>query len=540
MIKRILSLIICSGSLLAIGQSRPKLVIGIVVDQMTNDYLYRFNANFEDDGFNRLVNGGFYFPNTFYNYMRTSTGPGHASIYTGTTPSMHGIVENRWLDRESGEFVNCVSDQNSGIDSGDDAEQSPSNLNGPTITDMLALSDNGRSKIMSVAIKDRGAILPGGHMADLALWWNGETGMWTTSSYYRDDLPSWVSSFESESPAESFLEKWEYSRKGDVSIPETKMMMHNEFEQSIAGKEDDANFPYDLKAIAESKGISVLKFTPYGNSYTLDLAKKMIESEKFGQDDFTDFLCISLSSTDYVGHLYGPYSDEVEDTYTKLDRDLALFMYYLDEKVGNNNYTIFLTSDHGVVPNINYMKSRKLPANHFETGDSLKNELNQKLMSEFNISPVQKVSSQQVYLDRQLIEKEKADYSKILKYITEYLVSKENIQVALSSKELLFKEYVDYPKREMQNSYYHSRSGDVLFVYRPLMRSEEYQKGTGHGTPYGYDRNVPLIWYGKGIKKGMSVENVEITQIAATLSDLLQIQRPPMCTSESLFQKISK
>jgi predicted AlkP superfamily pyrophosphatase or phosphodiesterase len=535
--RKLFTLLFICSCLLIHAQEQPKLVIGIVVDQMTNEYLYRFAPEFSEGGFHRLLNGGYYFPNTFLNYQSTSTAPGHASIYTGSTPSSHGIVENIWLDLQTNKAVYCVDDASVKDlnNSGESGMKSPHQLVGATITDMLSLNTLSVSKVVSLAIKDRAAILPGGHTADLALWWDSKTGKWTSSSYYSSTLPSWLNVFNEKHPASSYLSNWniDYQTRGIGYA-----VNHEVHEQVFEGSEMQNN--YDLKALSEQEGIGILKSTPFGNTYTLDLAKEVLLSESFGKDNITDFLCISFSSTDYIGHRFGPYSAEVLDTYKRLDVDLATFLLFLDERIGKEKYLLFLTADHGVMPNGDFLLEMKFPAKSFNL-KLLKDELNSRLNEKFKLADlVLSVDNGQVYLDHLKIEQAHLDVEKIAKEVTDILLEDPAILSALSSHDLLFKNFEDFPQREMQLSYYKGRSGDVLYTRKPFMRSDEYSKGTGHGTPYVYDRNVPLIFYGMNVMPGTSYENVEITQIAATLADLLHIQRPPFCTAESLMGKLVK
>ena len=516
--------------ILSYSQENPKLIVGIVVDQLCNDYLYRFQSDFGTEGFRKLMSEGYYFPNTFFNYSRTSTGPGHASIFAGCTPSGHGIVENNWFDKQSGKTVYCTFDEDNG--------RSPKQLIGSTIADMLILSGQGRSKTIGVSLKDRGAILPVGHGATMALWYDDNSNGWLSSNYYMKDLPEWLKNFNKIHPPESFLATWKLDKSKeqtfDFEVPE-----HNSFEEDLV-KNQAGNFPYDVVKLAKENGNSIIKSTPFGNTYTFSLAREIIVNEKLGMRGYQDFLSVSLSSTDYIGHKFGPYSEEVKDTYIKLDKDIAEFISFLNRTVGDDKYIIFLTSDHGVVPNIGYLESLGFNGITYNE-DSLTTEVSKHLLRRFGKENLLlELSEGQVYLNQDMIELNKIDEQKIQREVCDFLMSREDIAAALTSHDMRYKSYTDFPRKEMQASYYHGRSGDVMFEYKVYNRSSKYPKGTGHGTPYGYDRNVPLLFYGMGIKAGISYENTDITQIAATLADLMKVQRPPMCTANSLAGKILK
>lgn len=534
MIKSIF-LFIFSFWLSAYGQ-KPRLVIGIVVDQMSQDYLYRFEKDFGEDGFRRLMQDGFVFHNHFYNYMPTFTGPGHATIYTGTTPSGHGIAGNAWFERVSHTTVYCVEDSNVqtvGENSGA-GKRSPVRLTSATITDMLKLSSNGKSKVIGIALKDRSAILPVGGMADAAYWWDDTSENWITSNFYIGELPEWVSEFNRDHPAKDFLGEW---KPVDDSRHTTD---HNQFEQPYV-EDGSTAFPYDLKKMAEDKGPGVLKSSPFGDEYTFSFAKSAIEGEKLGADETTDFLSISFSSPDYIGHQFGPYSDEVRDTYLRFDSQLAEFLGYLEEKVGTSNFAIFLTGDHGVMPNVEFLKSNQLNAGRIDL-KKLESGIETMLKKSYGDHKILiRLGEGQVILDHKVLKDSKIKRDEASRKIVGYLMDQEEVQLAISSHDLLLKEYHRFPHAYVQNGYHKDRSGDVIFVMKSYLDSDEYSTGAGHGTPYIFDTHVPLIFYGNNyFKQGEDFNNRRITQIVPTLSDLLSIQRPPLSVDESLYPLIRK
>ncbi|RZK34719.1 MAG: alkaline phosphatase family protein, partial [Pedobacter sp.] len=347
------------------AQQRPKLVVGIVVDQMKMEYLYRFSDDFSPNGFKRLMDNGYTFQNMHYNYMPTYTAPGHASIYTGTTPATHGIVGNEWFSRTLGKDVYCTDDasvKTVGDGTAEEGAMSPKNLQATTITDEVRMATNFSGKVIGMSLKDRGAILPAGHFANWAFWYS-KTGAFISSSFYGDKLPDWVSQFNNEKHYLPYINKgWDLYKPASTyneSLPD-----NNPYEGKLYGSTAPV-FPYDLKKMYEKNDAGVLRSTPYGNDLLAEFAMKAIEKEELGKDNITDFLTVSFSSTDYVGHLLGPRSMELQDTYLRLDQTIADFLNYLDKTVGKDNYLLFLTADHAGAENVIYLKDRKYNVDNY-------------------------------------------------------------------------------------------------------------------------------------------------------------------------------
>lgn len=382
-----------------IPQNRPKLVVGIIVDQMRFEYISRFWNKFGDDGFKRLINNGTLFTNTHYNYFPTYTSPGHASIFTGTTPSTHGIVGNHWYVRELGDDIYVVSDstvQTVGA-SDDTGKMSPEHLLSTTVTDELKKAVKG-SKVIDVSIKDQAAILPSGHIADGAFWYDYDTGNFITSTYYMPKLPRWLQAFNERNLPQKYSRE---TLKVLLPIDEyTESHKDNSLYEGAFVVEEAPVFPHQMAG-----SISRIITSPYGNLLVEKLAKAAVKGANFGQDSITDFLTVSFSSTDYVGHRFGPESIEAEDTYLRLDRYLADFLTFLDKNVGNGNYLLFLTADHGAVQVPASLVDRGLPGGYFdhdEALDALEGYLSQQYGSEDWILDY---DNQQMYLNRKLIEK---------------------------------------------------------------------------------------------------------------------------------------
>ncbi len=320
---------------------KPKLVVGIVVDQMRNDYIYRYWNRFGEGGFKRLINDGFYFKNAHYNYIPTYTGPGHSSIYTGATPRTHAIIANDWHIKSTTISNYCVSD--TGVKSigctNKNGKMSPKNQLSSTIGDELKISTNQIGKVFSIAIKDRSAILPAGHAANGAFWYDEITGNFISSSWYIKELPSWVNAFNNKNFPKVYLTKG-WQTLYPISSYSNSLADNNNYEASPV-KKAAITFPYNYKDFIEKNDFSIIKSNPYGNTITKDLAISCLINESLGKDNIPDLLCISFSSPDYIGHYYGPRSIEAEDIYLRLDKDIEDLLNTLDEQVGKNNYTIF-------------------------------------------------------------------------------------------------------------------------------------------------------------------------------------------------------
>lgn len=511
----------------------PKLVVGIVVDQMRYDYLTRFWPHYEVGGFRRLVGEGFNCKNNHFNYAPTSTGPGHASIYTGTTPATHGIIGNDWYDKTSEKMVYCVRDDNytsvgSTTDSG---EMSPHRMNVTTITDELRLHTQLRGKTVAIALKDRGAVLSGGHTANAAYWY--ADGNWISSSFYMNDLPQWVASFNASDKVEHYKKPWTTVK--DISLYLESGLDNTSYEGLFKG-ESTPTFPHDLPSLWSANGdFEILRTTPFGNAMTTDFAIAAMQGENLGRDGITDFLAISYSSTDYIGHKYGVNSKEVQDTYLRLDQDLERLLKALDDQVGKDEYTVFLTADHGAIDVPNYLKEHKIPAGYLDVG-VLKTKLNDFLKYTFGTTDVLKnISNEQLFLDHSLIKNLDMNLKEVQEVLAVELLGYDGIDRVYTAHQMWNNNYTEGIPYIIQNGYNLKRSGDVLFVLKP--GTIDYpQTGSTHGSPQIYDTHVPLLFYGKGIKKGATVKRTEITDVAPTLAALLGIAFPSGATGNPIVE----
>lgn len=512
---------------------KPKIVIGIVVDQMRYDYLTKYRERFSEGGFMRLLNEGFSLSNAHFNHVPTYTAVGHTSIYTGTTPDHHGIIGNGWYDKYAKNDIYCVSDTafaSVGIE-GNQGRRSPFRMITTTVTDQLHLGQNMRGKTIGIAIKDRSAILPAGHTANGAYWYVGkEENKWITSSYYMHHLPKWVQDFNMNNKADEYLSK-PWTPLYDIATYTQSIADHNPYEGKFKGEEAPV-FPHDLPALREkNKNYDLIKGTPFGNSLTFDFAKAAILGEQLGKTASTDFLAISFSSTDYVGHQFGPDAVEVEDMYLRFDLEMANFLHFLDLEIGKGNYTIFLTADHGVVQIPAYLKSVKIPAQYFDSRkfDAFLKNITAKKFGSKDI--IEHSSNYQIFLNKEEIQRRRLDEDEVTAYLVQQCISFDGIYKAVSSRTLQTTNFTEGVLAKLQNGYNQKYSGDVLLIPTPGSIS---MRGTGttHGSGYSYDTHVPVIFYGKGIKKGTSSALYGIRDIAPTIAKLLQIEFPDGTTGE--------
>jgi predicted AlkP superfamily pyrophosphatase or phosphodiesterase len=521
---------------------KQKLILGITVDQMRAEYINRFWNKYGDTGFRRMVNEGYSFSNTHYNYIPTVTGPGHASIFTGTTPALHGIISNDWYDKDLRKEVNCVNDpkqQPVGSITGN-GDVSPWRLLSTTITDELKLATQKRSKVLGLSIKDRGAVLPAGHLPDGAYWYDNTTGTFITSTYYTNKLPDWVAKFNQQKLADQYLNQtWstllpieQYIESGPDDSP---------YEARFAGKERSV-FPYDLKELRKKNGdFDFLPLTPFCNDLLTKFAIEAIQAEKLGDDEWTDFLSVSYSPTDILGHSVGPRSVELEDMYLRLDRNIGELLKALDDKVGKGNYMVFLTADHAVADVAQYLTDNKIPAGYFNA-EKLRADLNDFLKPYFGGKDIiETIDGEQIYLNQDAFQRDPkssgVDYLVATELAINYLVRQNGIANAFSKsmiREAQFNE--PGPKGMVVRGHHPKRSGDIAFVLEPGWYMAAKVSGTTHGSPYTYDTNVPLLFWGNGIKAGKSVRYHSIVDIAPTLAMMLGVKLP----SASIGQPIEE
>jgi predicted AlkP superfamily pyrophosphatase or phosphodiesterase len=534
---------------------QPKLVVGIVVDQMRFDYLQRFWPNFGEGGFKRLVGEGTSFLNCNYNYVPTETAPGHASIFTGTTPSGHGIVMNTWMDRatldqgrifpHSSVFdslypyvgIHPLRSKSRGI--------SPRLLEASTIADQLKEATGGKAITVGVSLKDRSAVLPVGKSADAAYFFDGVTGAMISSSFYpgtKTTLPFWVDSLN----ALRLPLKYMLDPIGWVPLLAPERYTASDGPQDTQyegtyGPGGRANFPHH---IVPDSIICCGEFmsTAWGNEFLNIFAKEAVKHHGLGNDAVTDFLSLSFSSTDMVAHQFGPQSREVEDTYLRLDRDLADFLSFLDARIGKENVLVFLTADHGGAANPDYAVA------HGERGGWLDDkDLHKQIRALVGDvagkdSLMTRVQGHHIYLNHLLADRRNVNMDSLTKVVAAFVKGFKGIEGVFTAAEIVSLQPTNAGEQFLKNGFFPGRSGDVLYLesygymHAPYDPNEtwRHKKGTSHGTHYEYDTHVPLIFWGNAIVAGSSDAAVVIPDIAATVCQRLGIAQTSKCSGKPI------
>ncbi|MBA4241849.1 MAG: alkaline phosphatase family protein [Sphingobacteriaceae bacterium] len=543
----LLSLVVISKSINAQTKSiaaptdlkQPKLVVGIVVDQMRQDYIYRYWNKFGNGGFKKLINEGYFYRNAQFNYVPTYTGPGHASIYTGTSPATHGIIANDWFVKEENKITYCTEDskvKSIGTES-KAGLMSPKNLLVTTIGDELKLNTNQQAKVFAMSLKDRSSILPAGHSANGAFWFDGSNGKFISSSHYMNELPAWVNEFNNLQLAKHYLSQG-WNTMYPIAGYTESIADKNNYE-AAPNKKDTAIFPYQYKTQLDKNNYEIIKATPFGNTITKDLALACLKAEQLGKGKQTDMLCISFSSTDYVGHSYGPRSVEVEDVYIRLDKDLEELINALNTSLGKDNYVIFLTADHGACDVPAHLMDLKIPGGYVNE-DELTKIIKTFCQNQYGDSLVSSLSNQQIFLNESKMASMKLNKFAVEHTLANFMLTVKGVAEAYPSEVLKYENYTDESfKYLIQKGYNHVRSGNVAFSYNPSWM-EYHNKGTTHGASYSYDTHVPLLFYGANIPKGFSVKKVNVVDIAPTIATMLHLSFPNGTTGKPLIEVITK
>lgn len=513
---------------------QPKIIVGITVDQMRYDYIERFWDDFGGDGFKRLVNDGFFARNLHYNYMPTYTGPGHAAIYTGTTPAYNGIIANDWYERTTKKMVYCSSDSTVvGVGTASAAgKMSPHYLKSTTLGDELKLFTNGKSKVIGVALKDRGAILPAGRSADAAYWFVGaQEGVWATSSWYMNELPKWVSDFNSSGKASAYMKQtWTPYLSGERYAKSSAD--NNPYELPYKGT-IRPTFPYALDSLKSlNGGFELLKATPFGNSMSVDFALAALTGEQMGQDEHTDMLCLSFSATDYVGHQFGIHSMETQDIYIRLDMEIARLLNELDARYGKDNYLVFLSADHAGAPTPSYASSLKWSAGYWKS-DAMEADLNAFLQNKYGEGNyIESEVNQNIFLNRPLLAQKNLDIAKVNQEVVTFLLKYDEIMTAYTTEEIRMGAQ-DPILNRIRLGFSSKWSGDVIYVLNPDYM-EYGRQGTTHGSPFIYDTHVPALFFGFGVKKGASHQPFTICDIAPTVAAICKLPLPNACIGDPI------
>ena len=527
------------GSISAAGAkpTAPKLILQITVDQLRGDLPMRFKERLGKGGFRYLLENGTHYNNAHHQHANTETAVGHATLATGADPSRHGIVANDWIDQKSGKFVyNTEDDRHHILGSKPKPHKgvSPRNLLATTIGDELVVHNGGQSRVFSVSVKDRGAILPGGHVGK-AFWFSKSSGKFVTSTYYYDDYPEWVKQWNAAKPADRYKGKtWDLLH--DRSSYVAGDIDDRPYEGAFA--ELGRTFPHALGDGSAKYFYLILTLTPIGDELTLDFAKTLIENEKVGQGDATDYLAISFSSTDYIGHLFGPSSLETEDNILRLDRVLAELFQYVDKKIGLDKTLIVLSADHGAPEAPEYMaehgmETGRFPLDWFKKGSPLLDALNKR----FGRDDLVAVHSHPyLYLNLDAIEEAKLDIEEVERFVAAEMMKVEGIVYAMTRSDLLAGRITESPiQNQIRRSFHPARSGNIHMVpehYWFLHSSEEAEKmgiekiAAIHGSPWKYDTYVPIFFAGNGVSAQTISRPVGPQDIAATIAAYLEIKPP--------------
>ena len=473
---------------------RPRLVVGIVVDQMRWDYLSRYYGQFTDGGFRRLIDRGYSCNNCLINYVPTVTAIGHTSAYTGTTPAFHGICGNNFCI--DGHKVYCTADstvQTVGAQ-GTRGQHSPHNLLSTTIGDQLRLHTDFRSKVIGVSYKDRASILPAGHSANAAYWLDTKSLCFVTSTYYMNELP-------------------EYARQINAAIAKNKEVQ---------------------------KAGSRIGYTPLCGTLTTDMAIAALRGEQLGKGEATDMLCVSYSQTDVIGHEWGTRGEHADEVYLQLDRDLGRLLKTLDEEVGDGNYLLFLTADHGAAHNWRFMRDNDMPAGpiYIDSLDiQLENQVKEKLRATKPV--ILTIADYRVFIDHKSVSEQGLDLQEVKNVMVDYLREADGIVTAVDFERVRTSALPQLLVDRILMGYHPRRSGDIIFIPEPQYFSwweNLVPTHTTHGEWNPYDAHIPLLFYGWQIEHGATSREVHINDIAPTICQLLHIQQPNACSGNAITE----
>ncbi|MFN0122187.1 MAG: alkaline phosphatase family protein [Blastocatellia bacterium] len=522
---------------------KPRLVVGLVIDQFRYDYLTRFEDQFVESGFRRLLRDGAVFANAHYNYTPTVTACGHAAFMSGTSPAHNGIIGNEWFDRATGKRITSVIDDKTKLLGGKTgAGMSPHRLQGSTLGDQLKLASGGQAKVIGVALKDRAAILPAGKHANGAYWYDASNGAFVSSTYYFSDLPEWVKKFNREQSVDRFYGKtWDrllpesaYARSLPDNYPHEKWTVGTE--KWVVG----TKFPYTINGGEPKPGTrfyTQLESTPFANDQTIAFAKAAIEAEELGRDDATDLLTISLSANDILGHSFGPYSQEVHDITLRTDRQFAELFTWLDQKIGLQHIVFALTADHGVGP---------IPEHAMEYGmggrieaAAISKAAEAALSQRFGAAKyVLNFVNGNMYFDYAALEKQKATREEAERIAAAAISEIDGIAACFTRTRIINGALPQTAvARSVAEGFYPDRNGDLVVVSKPFYLAGESIVAS-HGTPYSYDTHVPVIFYGAGVNPGVSLTLAGPVDIAPTLAALLKLNPPSNATGQVLAEAV--
>lgn len=544
---RLLLLSLCAT--LAVAAEPPRLVVVLAVDQMRGDYLARFGPYFGDGGFKLLTARGANFTDCYFQHAMTVTGPGHATILSGVNPNVHGIISNDWVDRTTFLKGNCVEDRNAPLvgltprpgryrnaEAAAKAGRSPRNFLGTSLGDALKARYGAKARVFGVSDKDRAAILLVGPKADGAYW--TEEGVFVTSTYYRAELPDWVADFNRKRNAAQF-----FGRVWDRLLP-TEIYDRVQGPDDAPGEDAPAGYPRTFPKRITGSGtgptgdfFAAYDRSPFSNEQVVTFAERMVTEEKLGQGDVPDLLAIGFSQTDAIGHTAGPDSHEMMDSYLRLDRMLAQFFQFLDQRVGLDRCLIVLTADHAVGSLPERVIAEHGPGSAGRvTLDGLNATLTRALDAAFGPLPdngVWFLRDGGVHVNQAALQAKGLRSAQLQDAIKRVLLAQPEIGVAYTREELLSAQPLDAIGEMVRRSFHPARSADVLYFLKPNFTTNKI--GISHGSPYDYDTHVSLVLCGPGVKPGVRPDRVHVEDLAPTLASLLGLQLPPEAKGRKLF-----
>jgi predicted AlkP superfamily pyrophosphatase or phosphodiesterase len=541
---------------------RPRLVLLIVVDQFRYDYLERFGDLFGPNGFKRLLRDGASWTQSNYDHMPTYTAPGHATMMTGAYPAETGIIGNEWLDRPTGKRITSVFDDSVKVLGGDPTETgaSPKRLLSSTVGDELRLITNDRSKVIGISVKDRSAILPAGRHANAAYWFSWMSGNMVSSTYYFNQLPAWVTSFNNTRPADKY-----FGAKWDRLLPEGEYVKRAGPDtppwETVGASSGDTNaFPHTITGGAKTPGrafYTALDYSPFSNDLLVSFAQQAIVNEQLGQDDDPDVLTVSFSANDYVGHRYGPYSQEAMDITLRVDQQIAILLDFVAARVGLSNTLIAMTADHGVAPIPEHAAALGMGGGRINGNDVL-TAIRSAISARYNPhgkSPDPSADyllkdstttrdfflNGNIYLNYDALKRDGVNTDEISQVIAAAALTVPGVARCFTRAQLLrgATSITDPIERRILHGFHPARSGDVVIVAEPYKYLGDTITAT-HGSPYSYDTHVPTIIMGAGITAGRYLEPASPADIAPTLSALLHITAPSSATGRVLLEAIKK
>jgi predicted AlkP superfamily pyrophosphatase or phosphodiesterase len=544
--KLILGSFLLLATTLLSAKNQPKLIVQITVDQLRGDLPDKFMKNMGDGGFRYLKEEGVWYKNANYNYSNTETVVGHTTLATGANPNIHGMVSNVWYDRDKKRLVYNIEDKryhilskNADIDDSTEVDssqalagtdgRSPANIIVSTFSDELSLFTNAKSKIFAVSVKDRGAVTLGGHNGK-AFWFSKTSGEFITSSYYYDKYPAWVEEFNKQKLAKRY-ENTAWTLMYDKSKYMFGDSDNNPWEEDYAGF--CRVFPHKYGGKENKYFNHFLTFSPAGDELTLDFAKAIIKNERMGQHDVTDYLAISFSSTDYVGHLFGPSSLEAEDNMLRLDKTLASLFQYIDEKVGLENTLIVLSADHGAPEAPGYLAKFGIEAKWIAPLKWNKKPSLLRLEKQFGVGEdlIQAFFPPYIYLNHSLIKERGLNLAQVQKAVAKEIMDIDGVALTVTSTELANNTLPDtYLYRAALQNFNAKRSGDILILFEPHCFANDMDGGavmaTNHGGPWKYDTFVPVIFAGSHLKGKQIFKAIRPNDIAPTLSAIVNAKAP--------------